>query len=325
MMSLRILVCLVLVTLTTGMRWEGQDRGGGDEVGLEFLSIAQSTLRDLEKNHRFLYQQVKTVDLESVLDNLRVLTVDTALKVTVGTLTQDSIAVNDRSEQVILVNRKRWKSITDKRVKAGIVLHEILSLAGLEETGFYPISSRYVTALGVPSDSIKPIKDSDQTYLSCVDTKSVLLVLSISPTYRLKTEIRALGDRNLRLLRNFANVWGIEGWDQVVAVSFSIQAKIMAPWADKGADEFCRLDLYNRAILNCSDNSGSRREAREFEFKLQDGSVVKATGEGIWFDISENAVKERLEMRLVADLPHLADGDAGTVFLSFPLNPQSCR
>jgi len=233
--------------------------------------------------------------------------------------------VNDRSEQTILVNRLRWKAISDKRVKAGIVLHEILSLAGLEETGFYPISSRYVIALGASSEAIKPVKDNDQTYLSCVDTKSALLVLSISPTYRMNSEIRALGEKSLQKIRGFARTWGIYEWEQVVAVSFSMQAKALGPSTVGQPNDSCKLDLFNRTLLSCSENAESSRAARDFVFKLQDGSVVKTSGADIQFGLIENNYLKRLEMKLVADLPIMSDGGSGTVFMTFPLNPDSCR
>ncbi|MNS57668.1 hypothetical protein D3C72_905640 [compost metagenome] len=323
---MRILICLMLVALTTGMRWEGQDRGGGDDVGLEFLTIAQTVLADLENNQNFLFLQVQSANLNEIVNGMRVLTVDTALKVTAGNLTQDSVAVNDRSQLVILVNRKRWVAITDSRVKAGIVLHEILSLAGLEETGFYPISSRYVTALGAPADSIKPIKDQDPTYLSCVDTASALLVLSISPTYRLNAEMRALGSKNIRMLQSFARTWGLVDWEKVVALGFEIQAKAWYPNVMGTMDNLCKLDAYNRAVLNCTDQGAFRREAREFVFKLADGTSVKMPGDNIWFDISETSFPtKKLEMKLVADVPRLGSGDAGNAFISFKMDAQSCR
>jgi hypothetical protein len=326
MKSMRIIFCVAAFVFCTGLR-SGQDRGGGDEIGLEFVAIAQSTLADLQKNQNFLYEQIKSKNLDEILVNMRVMTVDTSLKVSVGPVTQDSVAVNDRKDQTILVNRQRWHAIRDVRVKAGIVLHEILSLAGLEETGFYPISSRYVNDLGISSEAIQPIKDEDHTYLSCLDTNSALLVLSISQNYRLTAEIRALNEDTLTKLRELAKLLNVKNTSNIVGVSFDIQAKARFSSDTGQYTDNCTLDLYNKALVNCDDGaSGTHSVSREFTFKKSDGSTVTVRGESIWFAMAETTypAKTRL-VSLIAEVPVQMEMFATPATLNFNMNMDSCR
>lgn len=323
---MRIIFCVAAFVFCSGLRF-GQDRGGGDDVGMEFLAIAQTTLSDLQKNQNFLYEQIKAKNLDWILANMRVMTVDTSLKITVGTITQDSVAVNDRKEQTILVNRQRWLAIRDVRIKAGIVLHEILSLAGLEETGFYPISSRYVTVLGISSDDIKPIQDNDHTYLSCLDTNSALLVLSISPKYRLTAEIRALTEDTMKGLRDFARALNVKNPNNIVGLSFDIQAQALVSDQQGHYNNNCEMNLYNKALINCDDGvHGAHTVSREFTFKNADGSTISARGESIWFAITETNYPDRTRMlNLVGELPAQLSMFPSPASFHYNMSQDSCR
>lgn len=57
--------------------------------------------------------------------------------------------MNDRLTGWVLINRSRWQALTDVRTKKATMLHEGLSLVGLEETASYPISSRYLEQAGL--------------------------------------------------------------------------------------------------------------------------------------------------------------------------------
>ena len=319
----RVIIYVSAFVLCTGLRW-GQDRGGGDEIGLEFQKIAHATLADLKTHQPFLYEQLKNKNLESVIENLYVVTVDTPLKILVGTSYQDSVAVNDPKESLILVQRARWENVKDERIKAGIVLHEILSLVGIEETGFYPISSRYVTALGAPSDSIKTVKDQDHTYLSCLDTSSAALVFSITPDYLLKSEVRAFSNENLIALQSFALAWGIQDVSNIIGMTFDINTRIPRPGTWGLQDNLCRMDLYNRALIECSDTAflGTKRT---LTFKRANGSTLAIQAGTIDFEMSE--LLSSYQLKVVMPLPDILvpnQGFAATAF-TFQFKQNSCR
>lgn len=120
-------------------------RGGGDEVGIEFQQVMATALKEAGN----MGLPVDMPQLEQIAAQAKVLVVDTPLFVESAGLRQDSIAVNDRSDQTIQINRSRWKMIQSRSMKEGIALHELLSLAGLESTGQYPFTSRYMASFGL--------------------------------------------------------------------------------------------------------------------------------------------------------------------------------
>lgn len=132
----------------------GQDRGGGDDVGLEFQSAFITALRTIQTRDSGLAKKIHDLDATSVLVGAHILAVDSDLKVTSNGVTQDSVATNQPSTETILVNRSRWHAIQNPIIKQGIALHEILSLRGIEWTGQYPISSQFVAYTGLRSDVV---------------------------------------------------------------------------------------------------------------------------------------------------------------------------
>ncbi|OYZ21209.1 MAG: hypothetical protein B7Y39_09735 [Bdellovibrio sp. 28-41-41] len=133
----------------------GQDRGGGDEVALEFQRAFAVALRKLKNEQPQVFQKFSIEKLEKRASSINVIVVDDALNISVKEIIQNSIATNARSTNTILINRTRWNAISDDWLKEGIALHEIASLEGLEQTGYYPISSIYVSLMGGSSNSLE--------------------------------------------------------------------------------------------------------------------------------------------------------------------------
>lgn len=128
----------------------GVNGGGGDEVGLKFQSVIQTALQNLKSwNNSFFTEHEKQIEM--TIERMKIIVVDDTLDVKLKGLIQASVAVNFPEFNLIIVNRVRWKNIQEAALLEGIALHEVLSLMEIEMTGFYPISSKYVSSSGVQS------------------------------------------------------------------------------------------------------------------------------------------------------------------------------
>lgn len=126
----------------------GVNGGGGDEVGLEFK---QAFYRSLYKSKDLpveFYKKLMAEKLEQIADQTSVFVTDAEIPVVAQNLIQNSVAYNEPASMQILVNRKRWLAIRDPLVKEAIALHEISSLKGIERTGYYPYSAKYLSLVG---------------------------------------------------------------------------------------------------------------------------------------------------------------------------------
>jgi hypothetical protein len=137
----------ILLTLSVVFAWAGTSTHGGDEIGLEFQSAYLFALEDIKLNHRDLYEQIESSDVYQLSTTTRVLVVDRPLVINVDFTTQESVATNDSKLGLILVNRSRWTAIRSEAKKTSLALHEILSIAGIENSGLYTVSAVYFSKI----------------------------------------------------------------------------------------------------------------------------------------------------------------------------------
>lgn len=130
------------------------DSGGGDEVGLEFHSSFQSSLEIIRVSGWREFDQLQRIDWAKALKGIKILTTDRKLFVTSDGVKQEVVALNTPSKKMVEVSRARWKALASPRKKEGIALHEILSLIGLERTGFYPYSGLFLAKFGQAPDPV---------------------------------------------------------------------------------------------------------------------------------------------------------------------------
>ncbi len=130
--------------------------GGGDEIGLEFEKVLKNALNTLQTRDSASYNLLIQNGLQNTLKNIRYVVVEGPLQVPLEQSIQNSVAVNDRTTNIIYIHRDRWQKIFDVKTKEAIAIHEVASLLGLESTGSYPISSSYI------SGSVNTVCDSDK-------------------------------------------------------------------------------------------------------------------------------------------------------------------
>lgn len=126
---------------------EGNEGGhGGDDVALEFVESFRIAVRFMEHSQAALYRELGGTRLREALRNATILATDEDLEVSVEGHRQQTVAKNFFDTRLVLVNRARWAAIRDPHLREAIALHEILGLMGLERSGFYEYSSRYLSA-----------------------------------------------------------------------------------------------------------------------------------------------------------------------------------
>ncbi|MFN8845466.1 MAG: hypothetical protein ACK5V3_00305 [Bdellovibrionales bacterium] len=140
----------------------GVNGGGGDEVGLDFQQAFFTSLRKSQGLPENFYQKLAPESLAEVIDQISVYVTDENVPVKVQNFIQNSVAYNEISSKQILINRMRWNAIQDSAVKEAVALHEILSLKGVERTGYYPVSARYLSLVGGDSKRLEQILDVDR-------------------------------------------------------------------------------------------------------------------------------------------------------------------
>jgi hypothetical protein len=127
----------------------GSESGnGGDSVALEFGLAAQTALDDLQSLPN-LASPEEVRALNQALSVAKVLTTSENLPVEANNIFQNSVAKNIRASKTIVIHRELWAQITDFRIKKALALHELAGLIGLESTGDYHFSEKYLSSEGV--------------------------------------------------------------------------------------------------------------------------------------------------------------------------------
>ena len=173
--------CL-MIALTQSTAMAGRMSRGGDPTGLEFIQCASSAISTVQKDAAD-YPLLKGIDLETILDNTNVLVTDDPLPIEKSGAVQDSVAINYHSPDTIIINRSQWDAIATWQIKNAIGLHEVLGLAGIEDTGVYTISQHYLNSVGTPCSTgvcSNEIAESAFNVLSPSNDASVSGVIQIS-------------------------------------------------------------------------------------------------------------------------------------------------
>ena len=149
------LLALGLVTLamsgTSFAQAGGGHVGGGDPLALEFKKSAAIGI-DEAINRTSILPSLKGINLNQILDKTDVLVSEDPLYAIKGNVRQMSTAINTHqtsAPDVLILNRGQWKAIQSEDVKTALALHEVLSLAGIENTGNYRFSQKILKSHGV--------------------------------------------------------------------------------------------------------------------------------------------------------------------------------
>lgn len=128
----------------------GREGNGGDGEALQFKLAGEAAIQSIIADPA-RYPEVRNLDLRQALDRAQILVTQQTLVVTKDGIRQDSVAVNYPTKDLIVLNRARWAS-QPARVQQGLALHEILGLEGIETTGNYAVSQRFLMNAGLSCD-----------------------------------------------------------------------------------------------------------------------------------------------------------------------------
>lgn len=125
---------------------------GGDSRALEFYNFALESIKAL-KNNTSQYPEVRDIDLQAILDKAEILVSEVPLYSFKGEVRQFSTVINYKGPDTIIVYGPRWSDLKNNSIKSALALHEVLSLAGIEQTGVYTVSQRFLAANGISCES----------------------------------------------------------------------------------------------------------------------------------------------------------------------------
>lgn len=136
---------------------DGRDGNGGTEIGFEVKQLGARAVKAVTADPA-AYPELKGLDLAVTLEGALVLVSPDPLFVVRGGQVQECTAKNIRgvkagNPDTILVSRPAWEKIRSEPIKQALALHEVLGLAGVESTGDYRVSNRYLRSLGVECPS----------------------------------------------------------------------------------------------------------------------------------------------------------------------------
>jgi hypothetical protein len=140
---------MTLALFMTSLAYAKTDGGnvgnGGDPIAIEFLQDSHKVVEDVTYEIG-KFPELKNTNLHNILQALKISVTDEDLWVAINGQNQKSTAKNFPKTSTITINRALWNSIPTRDRKLSLAFHELLGLAGLEKSGEYSISQRYVEA-----------------------------------------------------------------------------------------------------------------------------------------------------------------------------------
>jgi hypothetical protein len=132
--------------------------GGGDEDGIDFQRAAFEAIESFKTLMPNEYMSLQNYGIAKVPANTKIIVVDDKLYVSIDGFSQESLAINFPDLNTIVVNRMRWRGLTEHKKRLGIVLHEVFSLKHIESSGSYNISAKYMNQLGISQDVVQELR-----------------------------------------------------------------------------------------------------------------------------------------------------------------------
>ncbi len=179
----KLILVLVIITSFNSFAKEGGTVGnGGNDLALEFLSLANKVVVDANSKYSFLI----TPNIESILAGVKIVVSKKPLYVDTPSGSQGVAAVNKKNPNTIVINgsgnNDSWQNIRNENIKMALVLHELLGLAGVESTGDYHVSSRYLKLKESGSDDLSSVENVTLSE-KCLQTIKSRLQIALNVLY----------------------------------------------------------------------------------------------------------------------------------------------
>jgi hypothetical protein len=143
-----ILFMTITALLPMKARATGQDGNGGDPQELEFRDAANDAISRVTAD-RANFPELANLNLMATLKSTLIKPTNEPLSAIANIGVDDPAAINFKNPNIIYLNRPRWQGILRSEIRQALALHELLGLVGLERTGVYTISERYLELSGI--------------------------------------------------------------------------------------------------------------------------------------------------------------------------------
>ncbi len=123
----------------------GATSGGGDLNGIEASRVLEQVFSSIYTLGDKLYSKAQLEDIREINKNVKVIMTNDALPVSINGIVQDGTAYSIRNNQetTIYLKSDLWKSVPTLLEREVLLHHEIMILAGSEQTGDYTYSLKF--------------------------------------------------------------------------------------------------------------------------------------------------------------------------------------
>lgn len=134
--------------------YAGREGNGGDDAAAEAHSVVQSVLQWVGQQSSEI-PAFRKPSCQRLLKGakIKILITDEPVLVESDGETYEVVAKNLKKPDRILVNRGRWMAITSDVLKMGLMVHEVMGLAGLERTGSYTYTNLFFKQFGISCEN----------------------------------------------------------------------------------------------------------------------------------------------------------------------------
>lgn len=123
----------------------GATSGGGDLIGIEATKILSQVFDSIVKVDDKLYSINELDVIEKIKNQVNLIMVDSELSTNTKNAVQNGAAfsIREGDKATIFIKRSIWNNIPTLLEREVLIHHEIMILAGIEETGDYSYSLKY--------------------------------------------------------------------------------------------------------------------------------------------------------------------------------------
>jgi hypothetical protein len=137
---------LITISFTSfGKSLGGATSGGGDLIGINTSKTSDTVFEYINKIGHKLYSAEELDELEAIRLELKIIMVDNTLDVSVDNLVQsgDAFSIRKDGTSTIFLIKAKWNNIQTLLERELLIHHELMVLAGIEETGDYHVTNKF--------------------------------------------------------------------------------------------------------------------------------------------------------------------------------------
>jgi hypothetical protein len=233
----------LLLALLALFAWDSQAGGkavgnGGDELALELQNAALHAITQAAELGLISHDQL--APLRALTLEATVLTADNPLASFKDGVEQESIAINLPEQKTIVLNRFRWLDVSNARLREGIALHEVLSLAAIEGTGNYRVSGAYLSHFQLDLSDLRVPPKGEQRIVNCSDYNNTLFTVTGLKRGQQRLGITPIRESARAYLRTFLARLNVPFPENVASLSFELPQSA------------CDYDPRNRGYIRCN-------------------------------------------------------------------------